>query len=188
MTKQLKISMLIIILTAIGLNTRAQDNPRTKLSFGPEVGLPISDLGDRYDWSLGGSVHAEFPFQGNQWSLTLNAGFYNLFTPNQDNILSGTPYHEDLQVLPAKIGLKYFPVGGLFLQAEAGASFLLNKSDAGYSNDAAFTYSPQVGYRFKLGKESFLDAGFKWEGNTKFSDRGPSNHFLGIRLAYGFSL
>ncbi|SFC75382.1 Outer membrane protein beta-barrel domain-containing protein [Parapedobacter composti] len=187
----IKISITTFLFAAIALvpvQAQTADKPRVKLSVGPETSVPMGDLSDRYDWSLGGSIQAEFPLYRNQLALTLSGGFYNLFAPNHGYTLGGSRYREDLQVLPVKLGLKYFPVGGLFIQGEAGTSFLLNKSDGGYDKEATFTYSPQVGYRFNLGGNNVLDAGIKWEGNTKFSENGTANHFLGLRIAYAFSL
>lgn len=191
MKTRAKISIAAVMLTATFIfQTQAQtdENPRVKLSVGPEVGLPVGSLNDRYDWSLGGSLQAEFPVYRHQLALTLNAGYYNLFTDNGGYVIGGTRYRDDLQVLPVKLGVKYFPVGGLYIQGETGAAFLLNKSDGGYDRGTAFTYAPQVGYRFNLDNGSFLDTGVKWEGNSKFGDGGSSNNFIGLRLAYGFSL
>lgn len=186
-----KITAVAFILTAaLSLNVQAQTagNPRAKLSVGPETGRPVGDLGDRYQWTLGGSIQAEFPIYRDWVALTVNAGFYNLFAEEGGYTIGGIRYLDDLQVLPAKLGVKYFPVAGLYIHGEAGAAFLLNKSNGGYENSAAFTYAPQVGYRFNLGNQSFLDTGVKWEGNSRFSDGAAANNYMGLRVAYGFSL
>lgn len=187
-----KLTVTFLLASGIMFNAQAQTSEPSKtsgfsISVGPEMGLPIGDLSDRYDWSSGGSVEVEYLFD-NGFGLTFNTGVYNLFAEDSGYILEGKKYTDDLQILPVKLGLKYFLIGGLFVQGEAGASFLLNKSDGGYDKSTAFTYAPQVGYRFDMGNHQFIDAGVKWMGSTKFSDQGSSNNMLGLRLAYGFGL
>lgn len=177
------------MLSVLTFNLQAQTiKPSSfKISVGPDIGLPVGSLSDRYDWSLGGSIEAEYSL-AKDLGLTLNTGLYNLFTANNGYSLHEKTYTKDLQVLPVKLGLKYFVAGGLFLQGEAGASFLLNKSDGGYDKSTAFTYAPQIGYRIGIGPNQFIDAGVKWVGNTKYSDQGSSNNQFGVRIAYGFGL
>lgn len=179
----------LIIISALTFNLQAQTEApsKFKISVGPEIGLPVGDLSDRYDWSLGGTIEAEYSI-AEDLGLTFNTGFYNLFADNSGYILNETKYTKDLQVLPVKLGLKYFVAGGLFVQGEAGASFLLNKSDSGYDKSTAFTYAPQIGYRIGLSNNEFIDASVKWEGSTKYSSQGSSNNLLGLRIAYGFGL
>lgn len=186
-------TVVLLVGSALMFNVQAQTQAQTSepsrfnLSVGPEIGVPVGDLSDRYDWSLGGSVQLEYNFE-NRLGLTLNTGVYNLFADDKGYVLDENKYTKDLQVLPVNLGIKYFLVGGLFIQGEAGASFLLNKKDGGYDKSTSFTYAPQVGYRFDMGNNQFLDAGVKWLGSTKYSDHGSSNNMLGLRLAYGFGL
>lgn len=185
----IRATMLVAVLIS-GSNFIAQaqkrNNSGIKLSAGAEAGLPLGKLHDRYDWNLGGSIQAEFPVYRDQLFVTANAGYYNLFA--KDNIY-GRPNHlKDLQMLPAKLGVKYFPVKNFYIQGEAGAAFLLNKSAAGYNKSAAFVYAPQVGYRFALQRKSFIDAGLKWESNSKLSTGSGESSFLGLRVAYGFRM
>src|SRR5690606_23946744 len=134
--------LLLFSALMFNLNAQTSEPPRFNISFGPEIGLPVGDLSDLYDWSSGGSVEAGY-FFNDRLGLTFNTGVYNLFADDSGYILDDKKYTKDLQILPVKLGLKYFLIGGLFVQGEAGASFLLNKSDAGYDNSTAFTYAPQ---------------------------------------------
>lgn len=189
MKKSIKSSVVAAaLLTLFTVAAKAQDNPGIKsktndsgirLSVGPEAGLPIGSFRDRYNWSIGGSVQADFPIFKNQLYVTANAGYVNYFGKNDNS---------DLQLIPVKAGLKYFPVAGLYLQGEAGASFLTNKSDVGAGKSAAFVYAPQIGYQFKLSNRNYLDAGIRFESNTKFTDNGKNNNLLGLRIAYAFGL
>lgn len=193
MKTSLKISAIALSLTALfTLNVKAQDNrdtepttttnsSRIKLSVGPDLALPVGGLSNAYSVGFGGSVQADFPVVKDQLFVTVNAGYLNFFK-DKSNV------GNDLQLIPVKAGLKYFPVKNFYLQGEAGASFLANKSDIGATNSASFVYAPQIGYQFGLGGSNYLDAGVRFEGNSKFTDLGKSNNFFGLRVAYSFGL
>ena len=97
--------------------TKAQDAPPSKtsskqefrLSVGPEAGIPVGSLKDSYNWSLGGSVQADIPVIQNLY-VTVNAGYNNFFIKDELKQLGG----KDMQLIPVKAGLRYFPVGDVF--------------------------------------------------------------------------
>jgi len=181
------------LVALFSISALAQENPAPvkstttgsgiKLSVGPDFGLPIGSFHDRYKWSVGGSVQADFPILRDQLYITVNGGFQNYFAKDVNGV-SG----QDLQLIPAKAGLKFFPVNHFYVQGEAGAAFLTNKSDVGATKSTAFVYAPQVGYQFPLGNKNWLDAGVRFEGNTKFTENGKSNNLLALRVAYSFGL
>lgn len=182
----LKLSTLLLaIFTISTFSAKAQetDGGKWRLSVGPEASLPIGDLKDGYDWSIGGSIQADYAIYQNSLFVTLNAGYSNFFAKDFSGV-SG----KDLQLIPVKAGLKYFPVGKFYVQAEAGASFLANKDDYEGVKSTVFTYAPQIGYLFSLGGKSALDLGFKFQGNTKLVEGGSSANYLGLRVAYAFGL
>lgn len=186
----IKISTAALVLaSALMFNSQAQTSETSKfsISVGPEIGLPVGTLSDRYDWSIGGSVELEYLLD-NGLGLTFNTGVYNLIADTNGYVLNGKKFKDDLQILPIKVGLKYFVLRGFFIQGEAGASFLLNKTDGGYDKSTAFIYAPQIGYRFVLGNNQYIDTGVKWMGSTKYSEHGKSNNMMALRLAYGFGL
>jgi hypothetical protein len=152
------------------------------LSVGPEAGLPIGDFKDVYNWSFGGSVQADFPIVSNDLFVSVNAGYDQYFAKND---VVGA---KDLRLIPVKAGLKYYPYKNLYIQGLAGVNFLTNKNDIGSDKSAVFTYSPQIGYLIPLGGSNYLDAGVKFEGNSKFVSGGSSANQFGIRVAYAFSL
>ena len=94
----------------------------------------------------------------------------------------------NIQLLPAKAGLKYFLIPNFYIQGEAGAAFLLNKSDLGDDKSAAFIYAPSIGYQFHIGGNSYIDAGVRYEASTKFNSVVDDSkvNFFGLRVAYGF--
>ncbi|MBE7177101.1 MAG: outer membrane beta-barrel protein [Mucilaginibacter polytrichastri] len=154
-------------------------NRAVRLSVGPEFGLPVGNLSDYSDWSFGGSVQVDLPVADALY-VTGNAGFNNFFSKSVGGI--DLP---DLQLLPVKAGLKYFPAKNFYVQGEAGASFILNSGD---NKTAAFVYAPQVGVLFPFSDKTYLDAGIRFEGNTKLSEGGSAANFLGLRVAYAFEL
>lgn len=196
MKKTIKTGIMgLALLTTFALTSKAQstdngtpakataERPRFLLSVGPEANLPLGDFKDAYDWSIGGSVQGDYAILKKDLYVTLNAGYSNFFAKD---IAGFSP--EDLQIIPVKAGLKYYPVANFYVQGQAGAAFIANKSDVFADKSAVFAYSPQVGYLFHLGNGSYLDAGVKFEGYSKFSDEGKSSNFIGLRVAYAFGL
>lgn len=177
------LSVLTLTATAQRTDNKQPERPKLLLSAGPEAGLPLGDLKDGYDWSLGGSIQGDYAIVKRDLYVTLNAGYTNFFAKDIQGVDT-----KDLQLIPVKAGLKYYPVSNFYVQAQAGAAFLANKSDLNADNSAVFVYTPQVGYLFHLGRGNYLDAGIRFEGNTKFTDNGKSNNLLGLRVAYAFGL
>ena len=94
----------------------------------------------------------------------------------------------NIQLLPVKAGLKFFPVQNFYIQGEAGAAFVLNITKIGADNSTAFIYAPQIGYQFALGGSNYIDAGVRYEASTKLTSTVNDSkvNFVGLRVAYGF--
>jgi hypothetical protein len=193
-----KISALVLAFAGFALGAKAQTTSTTTttktstgpngivLSIGADAGIPTGKLNNSYNWNVGGSVQADIPVISNQLFVTVNAGYNNIFGKKN---LNGTGINQpNIELLPVKAGLKYFAVSRFYVQGEAGAAFLLNKSSLpGYDKSAAFVYAPQIGYQFPLGGKSYLDAGVRYEGTTKFSSvNNDKVNFFGLRVAYAF--
>lgn len=190
MKTSIKISVLALsLLSVFTISANAQDTtPKTitsgsgiRLSVGADAGLPVGNLSNAYSWSLGGSIQADFPIIREQLYYTVNAGFNNVFADKNNG-------GADLQLIPVKAGLKYFPIKNFYIQGEAGATFVTNKTDLGFTKSTTFVYAPQIGYVFNVGGKNSIDAGFRYENNSKFYDTGSSNGMLGLRVAYSFGL
>ena len=185
-----KISALVLAFGAITYGASAQTtttstssaNSGVRFSVGVDAGIPTGNLSNAYNWNIGGSAQVDIPLVS-QLDLTVNAG-YNSIQGKTVNGVSAT----NIQLLPVKAGLKFFPVNHFYVQGEAGAAFSLNKSDLGFTNSAAFIYAPQVGYQFPLGGSSVLDAGVRYEASTKFNSNVSNStvNFFALRVAYGF--
>jgi hypothetical protein len=203
MKSTFKISALILAFAGLTLGAKAQTSTTTTstktstssngilLSIGVDAGIPTGKLSDSYNWNIGGSVQADIPVAQNLF-VTVNAG-YNSIQGKKNLITTGTGATigaPNIQLLPVKAGLKYFVVPNFYVQGEAGAAFLLNKSDLNDNKSAAFIYAPQVGYQFPLGGKSFIDAGVRYEASTKFNSAVSDSkvNFFGLRVAYAFGI
>lgn len=185
-----KISALALVFAALSFGAKAQSTTSTttnsgvKLSIGVDAGVPVGSFNDFYNWNLGGSVQADIPVV-KQLFVTVNAGYDNFFGKAINNTSAN---YTNIQLIPVKAGLKYFPIENFYIQGEAGASFVANKSNLGVSNSTLFAYAPQVGVQFPVGGKSFIDAGVRFEGNSPLVTNGNNLNFIGLRLAYGFGL
>jgi len=194
MKSTLKISALVVAFAGFAFGAKAQTTSSASnstssngviLSVGVDAGIPTGNLSNGYNWNIGGSVQADFPVLP-QLFVTLNAGYNSI--QGKDNAFGTGLSATNIQLLPVKAGLKFFPVSHFYIQGEAGAAFALNKSDVGFSNGEAFIYAPQVGYQFPLGGKSFIDAGVRYEGSTDFTSNNSNTqvNFFALRLAYAF--
>ena len=194
MKNTFKFSALVAAFAAITLSASAQTTKPgagsttsngVRFSVGVDAGIPTGNLSNSYNWNLGGSIQADIPV-ASQLFVTVNAGYDNIYGKKN---LDGTGVDAtNIQLLPVKAGLKFFPVSNFYIQGEAGAGFALNKADVGFTNAAAFIYAPQIGYQFALGGKSYIDAGVRYEATTKFNSNIDDSkvNFVGLRVAYAF--
>lgn len=196
MKNSIKISAIALAFAAFTFSAKAQTTaPATtstttasgiRYSIGVDAGIPTGKLSDSYNWNLGGSLQIDIPVVSNKLFVTVNAGYNNIF--GKKNIDGSGIDVTNIQLLPVKAGLKYFLVGSFYVQGEAGAAFVLNKSDINANNSAAFVYAPQIGYQFQLGGKNYIDAGVRYEASTKLNSNYDDSkiNFFGLRVAYGF--
>ena len=186
-----KITTLSLAIAGLSFSAKAQTVQTTttaangvRLSIGVESGIPVGTLSDTHNWNLGGSIQADFPV-ATGLDVTANAGFNNFFGKDYKIFPVDVKYN-NINLIPVKLGLKYFPAENFYLQGEAGASFIANKNKSGATESTAFTYAPQIGVQFPVGNKNYIDAGIRFESNTKFYTNGNNNNFFGIRVAYAF--
>ena len=192
MKSTLKITALVLAFAGLSFAAKAQStttstttNSGIRYSIGVDAGIPTGNLKDTHNWNLGGSVQADIPV-ASQLFVTVNAGYNNVFG-KKDVGATGLDI-SNIQLLPVKAGLKFFPVQNFYIQGEAGAAFLLNKSDYFNDKSTAFVYAPQIGVQFPVSGSNFIDAGIRYEGTTKYSSNFDNSkvNFVGVRVAYGF--
>jgi hypothetical protein len=195
-----KISALVLAFAGFALGAKAQTTTTSTtssktstgpngivLSVGVDAGIPTGNLNNSYNWNIGGSVQADIPVIPHQLFVTVNAGYNSIQGKNNIGGVTGLDA-TNIQLLPVKAGLKFFPINHFYIQGEAGAAFLLNKSDLNDDKSAAFVYAPQVGVQFPLGGKSYIDAGVRYEATTKFNSAIDDSkvNFFGLRVAYAF--
>jgi hypothetical protein len=198
MKNTFKISALVLAFAGFAFSAKAQTTAPTttstttkdgiRYSIGVDAGIPTGNFKDSYKWNLGGSVQADIPVLSNKLFVTVNAGYNNIFGKKDIGGVAGLD-NTDIHLIPVKAGLKFFPIENFYVQGEAGAAFLLNKSDVGVDKSTAFVYAPQIGVQFPVSANgNFIDAGVRYEATTKYTS-GVDNskvNFVGIRVAYGF--
>ena len=180
-TKTLSI-LAIAAFSAFSTQAQLLRSAGIRYSIGADAGLPITNLSDNYKWSLGGSIQADIPISKEDLYLTINTGYNNIFANND-----ATKAIPDIHLIPVKAGLKYFATANFYVQGEAGVSFILNDGPL-LDKSASFTWSPQLGYLIPIGGNSFIDAGVRYQGNSKFYNSGKTNNLLGLRVAYAFPI
>jgi len=199
--KTLKITALALALAAFTFGAKAQTKTTPtdglKFSIGVDGGIPTGKSNDLYNWNIGGSAQLDIPVASKLF-VTVNAGYDNIFGKKNVNVTTVTATStvtvkadvQNIQLLPAKAGLKYFIADGFYVQGEAGAAFLLNKKDVGYDRGTAFIYAPQVGVVLPVSNSGSIDLGVRYEASTNYSSiyNGSSINFIGLRAAYAFKL
>jgi hypothetical protein len=197
MKSSLKIATMVLAFAGLSFAAKAQTTTTTststttksgiRYSIGVDAGIPVGDLKDSHKWNLGGSAQADIPV-ASQLFVTVNAGYNNIFGKKDVAGVSGADV-PNIQLLPVKAGLKFFPIQNFYVQGEAGAAFLLNKNETGNDKSTAFVYAPQIGVQFPVSANgNFIDAGIRYEATTKYTSGADDSKvsFLGVRVAYGF--
>ncbi|MFC0517146.1 outer membrane beta-barrel protein [Mucilaginibacter angelicae] len=196
-----KVSALALAFAGLAFGAKAQTSTPTtttttstttksgiRYSIGVDAGIPLGNFKDNYKWNLGGSVQADIPVLSDKLFVTVNAGYNNVFGKNDVFVGNTNVNPTDFHLIPVKAGLKFFPISNFYVQGEAGAAFLLNKSDVGANKSTAFVYAPQIGVQFPVSASSFIDAGVRYEATTKYATGVDASkvNFIGLRVAYGF--
>lgn len=173
--------MFISALLVCSAGVYAQKNSsRLRLSAGVEAGLPTGNFESTAKSYFGSSVQADVSVIKQTLYISANAGSINIYTKQ--------PLRGDIQMIPVKAGLKYFPVKNLYIQGLAGVSFVVNKSKIGLDKSATFVYSPQVGFVKRFGSIHYLDLGLRYESYSKLYSIGNRIQYLGLRVAYAIDI
>lgn len=163
--KRLLLSFSIII-TFCSTVTYAQTPDSWHIGFGINAGISTTDA---FKYALGGDIRVQKDFN-KRISGTLTTGFSHFFDKYRAVPIGqpGGPYN----VIPVKLGIKYFVADNLYVGGEAGAGFAFEQWGT------SFLWSPSVGLAFKNG----MDLSLKYEDYTK--DKATKN--IALRLGYSF--
>src|ERR1700744_4531304 len=123
----------LVIFLGLSYGATAQQSAvpdTTRYSFGLDVNLPNGNLNNGYLFGLGVSGQVDIPLS-TKWYITGNIAYDTYFAQKSQ---TANPYGiqnssmAKLQVMPVKIGIKYFLIRTFYLQVEGGESLILNKS------------------------------------------------------------
>jgi hypothetical protein len=184
-----KIAALLFI-TSLTIGASAQSIPDTlRINIGVSAGLPIA-LDNMYTHNLGGFLRLDYPIT-RQLYVTGSAGYNTLFaSPNYSTTPNGilNVKAANMQTVPLKLGIKLFLIRHFYVAAEAGQTFLVNRSAVYAPKNNAFTFSPQVGMLFFLKKRTYIDAGIRYEAVSSFYNDKANYGFWAAHVAYAFNL
>jgi len=174
-------AMAIALALFVCSNARAQSVPASKFRFGIGVDglVPIGNTADVANFGLGLTPRLQYGIS-DKFALTFTSGIYHFFPKTVSYPASGSfpgftaKYKSN--IIPVKVGFKYFVGGNFYVAGEAGVSFEV--SEGGQSKH--FLWSPGIGYATKK-----WDIGARYEN---FSGSHYSDGIIGLRVAYGFGL
>lgn len=163
--KHLFLSLFILFVLCIS-TVHAQTPNNWRVGFGIDAG-PATTKASKY--VLGGDIRIEKDINPRLVG-TFTTGFTHFFEKNHfaDYTQYGSPYN----VIPVKLGVKYFVANNIYVGGEAGAGFAFEQWGT------SFLWSPSVGVAFKNG----MDVSVKYEDYTK--DKATKN--IALRLGYSF--
>ena len=157
-----------------------------KLSAGVTGAISTGDFNDRHKWGLGGYLQADLPISGGLHGV-LSAAFINFF--GKDTMRNNSRHSvADAQFLPVKAGLKYYVFSIVYVQADAGVSFVLNKDKQKYSRSAAFIYAPQAGISLPVTARNNLDIAVAYDRSSEFvhNVKGSKVDYFSLKVGFQF--
>ncbi|WP_158288455.1 outer membrane beta-barrel protein [Mucilaginibacter psychrotolerans] len=182
------IAVILLTFAAKAQTTRAA---KAQFSIGIDAGIATAGIKETNSVMLGVSLQAGIPI-AKELQFTIGTGFQNYFGKSLALNLQDAPSSyktPSVQIVPLKAGLKYFLEPNFYIQGEAGAAFLLNKSAFSGDKSVAFTYAPQIGVLCPVNTNgNFIDIGIRYEATRKFNADYENSRvsLVGLRVAYGF--
>ncbi|MHA4895155.1 hypothetical protein ACXZ1K_10400 [Pedobacter sp. PWIIR3] len=160
---------------AIGTtNANAQSMDRTtgvRLGFGVSGG--VAEKGSPFEYGVGADARLQFDLS-KELSITATGGYTRLMA--KDNM------GDDYDFIPAKGGVKIFPIGNMYTMGEIGAGFGIKDG-----SKTSLIFGGGLGYAWNGG----VDISVRYEGykqDSASSTYRPQNGQFALRLAYGFKL
>jgi hypothetical protein len=147
-----KFLLLTVFISSFALAVFAQHDGKIKVTVGPELGFATGSYSNSYSISYGITGQLEIKLN-DKLSGTATSGIIFF---NGKSLGDGTK-NTGLNVIPIRVGAKYYLVSGVYGAFQAGVGFL-NKGGS------AFAYSPQLGYEFITKGGKGIDLAFKYDG------------------------
>lgn len=180
-TPKLFCTILAVITLFVCSNVNAQSVTPSKFRFGIGVDglLPVGNSTNTLNFGLGVTPRLQYGIS-DKFALTFTSGIYHFFPKTVTYPATGvfpgftTKYKSD--IIPVKVGVKFFVGQNFYLSGETGAAFEV--ADGG--GLVHFLWSPGIGYATKK-----WDIGARYEN---FGGNGYSDGMTALRVAYGFGL
>lgn len=182
-TQSSKLLIAILTVTAlfIGSNVKAQSVAKSNLRFGIGVDglVPVGNTATVENFGIGITPRLQYSIS-DKFALTFTSGLYHFFPKTVSYPASGsfpaTTFKTKSDIIPVKVGAKYFISQNFYLAGEVGVGFEV--ADGG--GPVHFIASPGIGYANKK-----WDIGARYEN---LSGNGYSDGIAALRVAYGFGL
>lgn len=179
-TSKLCCTVLAVVTLFIYNNAKAQSVDKSNWRFGVGVEglLPVGNTTNTQNFGLGVTPRLQYSLS-DKVALTFTSGIYHFFPktityPGVNGLPVTYQYKSD--IIPVKVGAKFFVGSNLYLAGEVGAAFEVAQSGV----PPHFLFSPGIGYATKK-----WDIGARYEN---FGGNGYSDGMIGLRAAYGFGL
>lgn len=180
-TPKLFCALLSVLILFAGSHANAQSATPNPLRFGIGVEglLPVGNTSNTLNFGLGITPRLQYSLS-DKVALTFTSGIYHFFPKTVTYPATGafpgftTKYKSD--IIPVKVGAKFFVGSNFYLAGEVGAAFEVAEG----GGPVHFLASPGIGYATKK-----WDIGARYEN---FSGNGYSDGIIGLRVAYGFGL
>jgi hypothetical protein len=162
--------------TLLSVNVNAQTmNMSNGMAFKIGVGISggVTTENSPFSYALGGDVRLQYDLSKSV-ALTASGGYTRLFP--KDNF----PALADYDFIPAKGGVKVFPIERMYLMAEVGAGFAIQDG-----SKTSFIFGGGTGYEWNNG----FELGIRYEGYQQdgtSTTYQPVNGQFALRLGYNF--
>ena len=179
-TKVFTITLIIFIFFTCS-NANAQSTSKSNFRFGIGVDglVPLSSFRSTVNYALGITPRLQYTLN-NDVAFTFTTGYYHFFTKPlyipAGEFGAGERIQNDLDIIPIKIGAKYFVSSNFYLAGEAGLGLEVDNG----GGDSKLILSPGIGYANK-----------RWDIAIRYENfRGQNYNYstAGLRVAYGFGL
>lgn len=165
-----------VLMLFCGTVVQAQADKKTVFSLAAEVGYTTGEKVALWGTGLGVSGQAEYFFKPN-FSGTFLAGYINYLGFS----IRGTYKPQGFTTVPIRAGARYYFTKKFYCGGQVGIGILGGGANLIGAAGTAFSYSPQVGYKFNIKKRPCVDVSFKYDAYT-YSD--ISFGAAGFRIAY----
>jgi opacity protein-like surface antigen len=171
-TKILSIAAVALTIGITSANAQSMERT-TGVRFGFGLNGSVGEKGAPFEYGVGADARLQLDLS-KELSITATGGYTRLMA--KDNM------GDDYDFIPAKGGVKIFPIGNMYTMGEIGAGFGIKDG-----SKTSLIFGGGIGFELNSG----LDISARYEGykqDSSSSTYRPQNGQFALRLAYGFKL